>query len=233
MIERDYFDVKLQAKLLLVIGSGGIEGSYRIVAGDTIFSDEGGDVGVGVAIEEAIVTDTEANDYVEIGVCLVEQAGLKDGVAHGGTYLLALGGDADGGLGFAGYLANDGVGLKTIGTKDAGKGAGFVYEADAIGYAYLVSANLAGKLHDFLYACPLTIAFVLYLGTGYHDVVVATFVVSLDGPLEIFITQVNGGAKLRIGTVLELAILCATIDTTMEGFGVHIIIGFNVQDSIF
>ena len=58
MIERDYFDVKLQTKLLLVIGSGGIEGSYRIVASDAIFGDKGGDVSIGVAIEEAIVTNT-------------------------------------------------------------------------------------------------------------------------------------------------------------------------------
>ena len=146
---------------------------------------------------------------------LIEKASLKNRITHGGTNLLALGRDADGGLGFAGYLANDGVGLKTIGTKDAGKGAGFVYEADAIGYAYLVSANLAGKLHDFLYACPLTIAFVLYLGTGYHDVVVATFFVSLDGPLKIFITKVYGRAKLWVGAILELTILCTAIDTTL------------------
>ena len=72
MIERDYFDVKLQTKLLLVIGSGGIEGSDRIVASYAIFGDKGGDVGIGVAIKEAIVTDTEANDDVEVGVRLIE-----------------------------------------------------------------------------------------------------------------------------------------------------------------
>ena len=146
---------------------------------------------------------------------LIEKASLKNRITHGSTYLLALGWDADRGFGFTGYLTNDRVWLKTISTKDASKGTSFVYKADAIGYTYLVSAYLAGKLHDFLYACPLTIAFVLHLGTGYHDVVVTIFVIALESPLEIFIAKVYGRAKLGIGAVLELTILCAAIDTTM------------------
>lgn len=205
----------LHSKLLLVIGGGGVECSGRIVACDTVFGNKGGDIGFGIAIEKAIVADTEANDYVEVGMCLIEQASLKNGVAHGGTYLLALGGYADGGLGLASYLANDGVGFETIGAKDAGKGAGFVYKTDAIGYAYLVGSYLAGKFHNLLYTCPLAIAFVLDFGTGYHDVVISTFVVSLKCPLEVFVAKIGRRTKLGVSAVLELAILCATIDTTM------------------
>ena len=40
----------------------------------------------------------EADDDIEVGVGLIQETGLEDGVAHCGTYLLAFGRDAHGGL---------------------------------------------------------------------------------------------------------------------------------------
>ena len=40
-----------ESELLFVVGGGGVEGGGGVVAGDAVFGDEGGYVGVGVAVE--------------------------------------------------------------------------------------------------------------------------------------------------------------------------------------
>ena len=40
-----------EGELLFVVGGGGVEGGGGVVAGDAVFGDEGGYVGVGVAVE--------------------------------------------------------------------------------------------------------------------------------------------------------------------------------------
>ena len=40
-----------EGELLLVVGGGCVEGGGGVVAGDAVFGDEGGYVGVGVAVE--------------------------------------------------------------------------------------------------------------------------------------------------------------------------------------
>ena len=42
---------ELEGELFLVVGACGVEGGGGVVAGDAVFGNEGGYVGVGVAVE--------------------------------------------------------------------------------------------------------------------------------------------------------------------------------------
>lgn len=81
-------------KLLLAIRFGGIECRRRIVTRHTVLGDEGSDIRIRVFVEQAVVSHAETDDHVQVGVCLVQQAGLQNRVAHGGPDTLTLGGDA-------------------------------------------------------------------------------------------------------------------------------------------
>ena len=49
--EREQMVKVSEGELLFVVGGGGVEGGGGVVAGDAVFGDEGGYVGVGVAVE--------------------------------------------------------------------------------------------------------------------------------------------------------------------------------------
>ena len=100
-------DASLYSKFLLIVRAGGVEGSCRIVACDAILGDKGGDVGIGVAVEEAVVAYAETDDYIEVGLYLVQKARLKDGVAHCRADLFTFGRNAHRGLGTSFDLADD------------------------------------------------------------------------------------------------------------------------------
>ena len=120
----------------------------------------------------------EADDDIEVGVGLIQETGLEDGVAHCGTYLLAFGRDAHGGLCTAFDLADYGIWLEAVGPKDAGKYTSLIDKADAVGYTYLLSSYLTGKLHYLLNSCPLTVAFIFHLSTRNHHIMVTVFFIS-------------------------------------------------------
>ena len=200
-----------EGELLFVVGGGGVEGGGGVVAGDAVFGDEGGYVGVGVAVEEAVVAYAEADDDIEVGVGLIQETGLEDGVAHCGTYLLAFCRDAHGGLCTAFDLADYGIWLEAVGPKDAGKYTSLIDEAYAVGDAYLTGTYATGEFHDFLHTGPLTVAFIFDFGTCYHYIVVAIFVIAFRCPERIFFREVRGQAEIRVCPCLELAVLSAAI----------------------
>ena len=200
-----------EGELLFVVGGGGVEGGGGVVAGDAVFGDEGGYVGVGVAVEEAVVAYAEADDDIEVGVGLIQETGLEDGVAHCGTYLLAFCRDAHGGLRTAFDLADYGIWFEAVGPKDAGKYTSLIDEAYAVGDAYLTGTYATGEFHDFLHTGPLTVAFIFDFGTCYHYVVVAIFVIAFRCPERIFFREVRGQAEIRVCPCLELAVLSAAV----------------------
>ena len=154
---------------------------------------------------------TEADDDIEVGVGLIQETGLEDGVAHCGTYLLAFCRDAHGGLRTAFDLADYGIWLEAVGPKDAGKYTSLIDEAYAVGDAYLTGTYATGEFHDFLHTGPLTVAFIFDFGTCYHYIVVAIFVIAFRCPERIFFREVRGQAEIRVCPCLELAVLSAAV----------------------
>ena len=146
-------------------------------------------------------------------MCFVQQTGLQNRVAHGGTDAFTLCGDTHRRFGLTGYLADDRVSLEAVGTEDTGKDTGFTDEADAVGNADAVRTDFPGKFHDFLHADPLAVAFVFYFRTGNHNLAVASLVVTLQCPLAVFLLQIFRGTEIRIGAVLVFAVLCAAVHT--------------------
>lgn len=208
-------------EFLAVIRVGCIERSSRIVACYPVFGHEGSDVCIGVFVEQAVVPYAQADDYIQVGSGFIEQACLEDGVAHGCTDAFTPGRNAHRGLGLTGYLANHRVGLKAVGAQDAGEDTRFVDKPDAVGYADTSGVDFSGKLHDFLHACPLAIAFVFHFGAGYHYLPVVTLVISGQCPLSVIVAQVVGRAEVGISPILVFAILCATVHTAMNRFCFH------------
>lgn len=203
---------ELHRQLFLVVGVGGVEGSGRVVTGDAVFCDQGGHIGFGIAVEETVVSHAEADHYVEIGLGLVQETGLEDGVAHCGTYFFALRRDAYRSLGTAFDFADHGVGLEAVGSEDSGEDSCFVDKAYAVGYTDLAGSDLTGEFHYFLYAGKAAIAFIFHFGTGYHYVVVSVLVISFECPSGVFFRKVCGQTEVRICLCLEFAVLCAAID---------------------
>lgn len=58
------------------------ERSDRVVGQNPVLDDESGDRGFRVFRELNVVADAESTDEIQVGLCLVEQNGLADGVAH-------------------------------------------------------------------------------------------------------------------------------------------------------
>ena len=133
--------------------------------------------------EETVVEEAESYDDIQVCACPVQETGLEDGVAHCGTYLLAFGRDAHGGLCTAFDLADYGIWLEAVGPQDTGEDTGFVDETYAVGYTNLAGADLTGKFHDFLYTGPLAVAFKFNFRTCYHDLTVPVLIITLQGPL--------------------------------------------------
>ena len=79
-------EVSLNPQFLLIIRPRCIKGCCRIIARYPVLCNEGGDICVGVAVEEAVVADAQADDDIEIGAGLVQEAGLEDRIAHCRTY---------------------------------------------------------------------------------------------------------------------------------------------------
>ena len=200
-----------EGELLFVVGGGGVEGSGRVVACNAIFCYQGGHIGLGVAVKETVVAYAEADHYVEIRLGLVQEAGLEDGVAHCGTYLLAFGRDVHGGLCTAFDLADYGIWLEAVGPKDAGKYTSLIDEAYAVGDAYLTGTYATGEFHDFLYPCPLAVTFVLDFCTRDHYVMIPVFIIAYRRPLRILIGEIRGQTEIRVCPCLELAVLSAAI----------------------
>lgn len=216
-VEEALFSSSFQAELLPIVRLRRVEGSGGVVARHAVLGDEGGGVGLGVLVEQAVVTHAEADDHVQVRLRLVQQAGLQDGVAHGRPDGFACLRDTDGRLRLSRHLADHRQRFEAVGLQDAGEDACLADEADAVGDAYLVRPYLSGELHDFLHARPLAVAFVFHFGAGHHDVVVARLVVALQCPLPVFLLQVGGGAEFGIGAVLVLAVLCAAIHARVAG----------------
>lgn len=145
-------------KLLPVIRICRIQCCRRVIACHTVLGHEGGDVGIRVFVEQAVVSHAETDYHVQVGMCFVQQTGLQNRVAHGGTDAFTLCGDTHRRFGLTGYLADDRVSLEAVGTEDTGKDTGFTDEADAVGNADAVRTDFPGKFHDFLHAGPLAVA---------------------------------------------------------------------------
>lgn len=122
-------------KLLPVIRIRRIQYYCRVITRHTVLGHEGGDVGIRVFVEQAVVPHAETDDHVQVGMCFVQQTGLQNRVAHGGTDAFTLCGDTHRRFGLTGYLADDRVSLEAVGTEDTGKDTGFTDEADAVGNA--------------------------------------------------------------------------------------------------
>ena len=136
-------------KLLPVIRIRRIQCCRRVITRHTVLGHEGGDVGIRVFVEQAVVSHAETDDHIQVGMCFVQQTSLQNRVAHGGTDAFTLCGDTHRRFGLAGYLADDRVSLEAVGTEDTGKDTGFTDEADAVGNADTVRTDFSGKLHGF------------------------------------------------------------------------------------
>ena len=211
-------NASLHSEFLLIIRAGGVEGGSRIIAGDAVFGDKCGDVGIGVAVEEAIVADTETNDYVEIGMDLVQKACLKDGVAHCRADFFTFGRNAHRGLGTSFDLADDCVWLKTAGTEDAGEDACFIDQADTVGYADASCADLTGKLHNFLDTGPLAVSFIFDFRARLHYLEIAVFFITLQSPGGIFFREISRETEIGICPYLEFTILSAAVNAAESLF---------------
>ena len=200
-------------KLLPVIRICRIQRCRRVIACHTVLGYEGSDVSIRVFVEQAVVSHAETDYHVQVGMCFVQQTGLQNRVAHGGADTFTLCGDAHRCFGLTGYLADDRVSFEAVGTEDAGKDTGFADEADAVGNADAVRTYFPGKLHDFLHAGPLAVAFVFHFRTGNHNLAVAPLVVTLQCPLAVFLFQVICRTEIRVGAVFVFAVLCAAVHT--------------------
>lgn len=59
-------------RIFPVIRFSRIKCCHGVVAGHTVFGDKGGDIGFGIFVEQAIMSHAQADDYVQVGVCLVQ-----------------------------------------------------------------------------------------------------------------------------------------------------------------
>lgn len=68
-------------KLLPVIRICRIQCCRRVIACHTVLGHEGGDVGIRVFVEQAVVSHAETDYHVQVGMCFVQQTGLQNRVA--------------------------------------------------------------------------------------------------------------------------------------------------------
>lgn len=218
------------SEFLLVIRAGRIQRSGRIVSGDAVLGDKGGDIGIGIAVEKAVVTDAKADDDIEVGPGLIQEACLKNGVAHSRPDLFTLSRNAHRSLCTAFNLTDDCVWFEAVGSENSGEDAGFIDKTDAVGDADLAGTDLTGKLHYFLNTGPLTVTLVLHFGTGLHYLEIAVFFIMLERPGGVLVGKVGRETEIRICPCLEFAVLCSAVNTA-EGLFVHKI-HFNISTKL-
>lgn len=61
----------LNPEFLLVVRMRSIQRCGRIMAGNAVLGDQSCDICIGIAIEQAVVAHTEADDHIEICLCLI------------------------------------------------------------------------------------------------------------------------------------------------------------------
>ena len=55
------------------------------MSGDAVFCYQGSGIGICIFIEQAVMSHTKSDNYIQVCMRAVEQARLKDRVAHGSS----------------------------------------------------------------------------------------------------------------------------------------------------
>ncbi len=140
-----------------------------------VLGHQGGDRGVTVVVEQGVVAHAQPQADVELGLCLVEQLGLGDGVAHGlvgaGTQE-HVGGVAHVHLGNGPGLAGDGYHLEALLAQNAVHNGGLLVQTHAEAHSQAGVAHPLGKLHNLPQTGPAAVPQIFYRSAGEKKVVI-------------------------------------------------------------
>jgi hypothetical protein len=133
-----------------------------VVREHPLLRDQAGGQSVGILEERAVRADAEPQNEVQFRPGVVQQFGLRYGVAHGlvtaGLDLFNIG-QANGVLRHAAMFARDGRHREPVAFHDAAQRVGEVDEADAGRYANFSVAKFLGEFTNPRHPCPSVISF--------------------------------------------------------------------------